>query len=225
MNARALSAMMRMVGRLMGRSLGLGACSAVLVLALATGAVAAATPDGHDRALAHRLDSKVSTFSTIVAQTGENSLIKGELKSCAPFQSKDPSKAFAAAFALLPALLVRLVDDYKPQMVDLVQTVSAMHPDAPVFREWLTALGKTYALILKLDNHGRKVDLCEATTVFLDKKSTAADYQRALGVSPILIGLVLQDTAGTTVSKLDPKMRAFFISAGISAKHAKTLTS
>ena len=95
----------------------------------------------------------------------------------------------------------------------------------PTSRQWLAALGKSYTLILKLDNHGRKVDLCKATTVLLDKSSTAADYQQALGVDPVLVGLVLQDTSGTTVSKLDPKMRAFFASAGIPAKHAKTLTS
>ena len=200
------------------------AAGIVLALPAAAGA-ASARPDAHDRALAAQLDAKVTTFGKVVAETGENSLIKGELKNCAPFKTKDPTKGFAAAFALLPALMVRLVDDYKPQITDLVQTVAAMHPDSPVFRKWATALGKSYSLVLKFDNHGAKIDLCHATTVILDKKSTAADYQRVLGVNPALVAELFQSPASQAVSTLDLQMRSFFVAAGLSAKHAKALTS
>jgi hypothetical protein len=204
------------------------ATAAAIVLALAaatTVGAAAAKPDAHDRALAAELNAKVTTFGAIVGQTGENSLIKGELKNCAPFKTKDPAKAFAAAFALLPALMVRLVDDYKPQITDLVHTVEAMHPDSPLFRKWAAALGKSYSLVLEFDNHGGKIDLCHATTVILDKTSTAADYQRALGVDPVLVARLFQSTASQTVTTLDPEMRSFFVAAGLSAEHAKALTS
>jgi hypothetical protein len=197
-----------------------------LALTVATTAGAApAKPDAHDRALAAQLNAKVGTFGNVVAQTGENSLIKGELKNCAPFKTKDPAKGFAAAFALLPALMVRLVDDYKPQITNLVRTVEAMHPDSPLFRKWATALAKAYSLVLKFDNHGGKIDLCHATTVILDKKSTAADYQSALGVNPALVAQLFQSAASQTVTTLDAEMRSFFIAAGLSAKSATTLTS
>jgi hypothetical protein len=198
----------------------------VLALAVATTAgAAAAKPDAHDRALAAQLNAKVTTFGAIVGQTGENSLIKSELKNCAPFKTKDPSKAFAAAFALLPGLMVRLVDDYKPQITDLVHTVEAMHPDSPLFRRWTAALGTSYSLVLEFDNHGQKIDLCRATTVILDQHSTAADYQRALGVNPALVAQLFQSTASATVTTLDQQMRSFFVAAGLSAKHATALTS
>ena len=179
-------------------------------------------PDARDRALAARLNAKVGTFSTVVAQTGENSLIKSELKDCAPFESKDPGKVFAAAFALIPALFVRVVDDYKPQLSDIVRTMTAMHPDSPLFRQWLAGQVKSYSLILEFDNHGRAIDLCQAVTVLLDKKSTAADFQRVLGVSPKLVAKAYSSGGDTS---LDPKMRAFLVAAGLSAKNAKTLTS
>ncbi|HEY4348823.1 MAG TPA: hypothetical protein VGM80_14660 [Gaiellaceae bacterium] len=195
-----------------------------LALAAAAGA-AAPKPDAHDRALAARLNAKVSTFANIVTQTGENALIKNELKDCAPFKSKDPGKAFAAAFALLPALLVRVVDDYKPQLTDITQTLAALHPDSPLFRKWASAVTQSYTLMLQFDNHGQKVDLCAAVTVFLAKSSTAADIQRVLGVDPKVVAKLFGSASSNTKSKLDPKMRAFFIAAGVPPKNAKTLTS
>ncbi len=200
--------------------------AALLALTAAGGALAvAARPDAHDRALAAQLNAKLATFAAVVAQSGENSLIKGELRNCAPFKTKDAGKAFAAAVALLPALMVRLVDDYKPQITELVQTVEALHPDSPLFRAWATALGKSYSLMLEFDNHGAKIDLCHATTVILDKRSTAADYRRALGINPLLVAELFQSAASQTVTTLDAKMRAFFLAAGLSASSAATLTS
>ncbi|HUY71016.1 MAG TPA: hypothetical protein VMV08_02160 [Gaiellaceae bacterium] len=38
------------------------------------------------------LKAKVTTFEALVGQTGENSLIKRELRNCAPFESKTPPR-------------------------------------------------------------------------------------------------------------------------------------
>ena len=184
-----------------------------------------ARPDAHDRTLAAQLNAKVATFGALVGQSGENALIKAELKHCAPFETKDPGKAFAAAFALLPALMVRLVDDYKPQLTELVQTVEAMHPDSPLFRRWAAALGRSYCARAQVRQSRDENRPLPATTVILDKTLTAADYRRALGIDPVLVAELFQSTSSQTVTTLDPQMRSFFLAAGLSAETAKTLTS
>jgi hypothetical protein len=138
---------------------------------------------------------------------------------------KDPSQAFAALFALAPALLVELVNDYGPELRDLRGTIAGMQPHSALFRKWTTAETAEFDLILQFDNHGKKIDLCEAATVMLDKKSTAADIHRVLGIDPILVAKLFTSSATSAATKLDPQMRAFFVAAGLSAKDAKTLTS
>ena len=58
--------------------------------------------------------------------------------------------------------LTEIVNDYGPQIRDLRATVVAMHPHSPLFRRWLTAEAQTFSLLLQFDNHGKKVDLCQA---------------------------------------------------------------
>lgn len=202
----------------------LTAALAVAAIAAAAALGAAPSPDAHDRALARQLDAKVQTFRKIAAQAGGSDELKQSLDRC-PLLKKDPGQAFAALFALLPALLTQIVNDYGPQIRDVQRTVSSMHPDAPLFRQWLRAENQSFALILRFDNHGKKIDLCEAATVMLDKKSTAEDIHRLLGIDPALIGLIFKSPASATLTKLNPRMRTFFVAAGISKADAKVLTS
>ena len=194
-----------------------------LSLAAATPALAATSrPDAHDRALAAQLDAKVSTFRAIAGTTGGSET--KTLNGCA-YLKKHPNQAFAAAFALLPALLAELVNAYKPELVDLQATLAGMHPDSALFTQWLSALGEDFSVILSFDNHGKKIDLCRAAVVMLDKKSTAADIHRVLGLDPRVIVKLFTDPVSAKLSKLDPKMKTFFVRAGLPAKDAATLTS
>lgn len=197
---------------------------AIALLALASGAARAAAPkpDHHDRVLAAKLNAKVATFRAIVGSTGSKT--QSSLNDC-PLVKKDPSQAFAVLFAAVPALLTQMVGEYKPQLVALRATLGSLHPDAPLFRQWITALGQSFDLLLQFDNHGKKVDLCRAATVMLDKHSTAADIHRVLGIDPLLVAKIFAGKLSTKVNKLNPRMRTFFIAAGLSKKNATTLTS
>jgi hypothetical protein len=194
--------------------------------AILAGPISAASPkpDAHDRALAARLDAKVQTFKKIAAKTAGGSSLQQSLDQCA-FMKKDPGQAFAALFALLPALLTQLVNDFRPQLQDIHRTVRGMDPHSALFKKWATAEGQSFALILRFDNHGKKVDLCEAATVMLDKKSTADDVHQVLGIDPALVAQLFQSPASATLTKLNPQMRTFFVAAGLSPAHAKALTS
>jgi hypothetical protein len=195
------------------------------IAAIAAGAAlgAAPRPDAHDRALARALDAKVKTFREIASQT-DNSDLKQSLDHC-PVVKKDPSQAFGAMVALLPALLAELVNDYGPELRGLRQTLVGMHPHSALFRKWTAAEAANFDVILQFDNHGKKIDLCEAATVMLDKKSTAADVRRVIGIDPSLIAKLFTSGSSSATTKLDPQMNAFFVAAGLSAKDAKTLTS
>jgi len=193
--------------------------------ALTAGAAlgAAPSPDSHDRALARALDAKVQTFREIAAQSDDSNL-KQSLDKC-PVIEKDPGQAFAAVFALLPALLIELVNDHGTEIRGLRGTFVGMDPHSALFRKWTAAEVSSFDLILQFDNHGQKIDLCEAATVMLDKKSTPADIHRVLGIDPSLLAQLFTSNASSAATKLDPQMRTFFIAAGLSAKDAKILTS
>jgi hypothetical protein len=198
------------------------ACAALTALALAgTADAAAARPDAHDRALAAALNAKVTTFRNIAAGTanGDDSLQK-----CAQFKN-DPQQALGAMFVLIPVFLTEIVNDYGPEIRDLHATVVAMRPHSPLFHRWLTAEGQTFSLLLQFDNHGKKVDLCRAAAVLLDKRSTDADIYRTIGIHTVLIGRLFGSTASETVNKLNPQMRTFFVAAGLKPADAKILTS
>jgi hypothetical protein len=198
------------------------ACVALTALALAgTAAAATLRPDAHDRALAAELNEKVTTFRNIAAGTenGGNSLQK-----CAQFKN-DPQQALGAVFVLIPVFLTQIVNDYGPEIRDLRGTVASMHPHSPLFARWLDAEGQTFSLLLQFDNHGKKVNLCQAAKVLLDQRSTDADIYRVIGIHTVLIGRLFGSTASQTVSKLNPQMRTFFVAAGLNPDDAKILTS
>ncbi len=195
----------------------------VLALALSAAAGAAAPrPDAHDRALAALLSAKVTTFKRLSA-TKDHSL-QTSLDRCT-FIKKNPKDAFAAVFALIPVVLIEAVDDYGPELGALRASIGAMHPDSSLFAEWLTGEGSDLSLILEFDNHGKKIDLCRAATVLLDKKTTAADIRRVLGIDPALLAKIFSSPVSSKLEKLNPRMRAFLIAAGVSRKNAATLTS
>jgi hypothetical protein len=194
-----------------------------LAAAVTTLASNAPAPDAHDRALAARLDAGVATLRKLAAPS--SSPPDNALKNCASLKGKGAEKQFEAAFAVAPVLLGELVHRFKPQLVSLQQTIEAIHPDSALFARWIVAFKQSLALTLEFDSHGKKVDLCRAATVILDKSSTPADWRRVVGFGPARFGKLLNSKAGATLTALDPKMRAFFVAAGISPQNAKTLTS
>lgn len=202
----------------------LAAVAALAALSAAAALGAGPSPDAHDRALAHRLDAKVQTFREIAAQKGGSASIKRSLDRC-PLLQKDPGQAFAALLSVLPALMTEVVNRYGPRLRGLERTINAMHPHSRLFASWLAAEGQSFALILRFDNHGKKVDLCKAAEVMLDKKSTAEDVHRVLGIDPSLIVALFQSPASATLTELNSRMRAFFVAAGLPAAHARALTS
>ena len=129
-------------------------------------------------------------------------------------------------FALLPVLVIELVNRYKPQLQDVKRTLDTIRPHADLFERWRRADAATLATILRFDNGGKKIDLCEAVTVLLDEKSGAKEYRDLLGIDPALVARLFQGTPGQkSLKTLNPKMRKFFVAAGLSPKTAKALTS
>jgi hypothetical protein len=196
---------------------------AALVLA---GAASAATlqPDSHDRMLVQQLAAKVASFKSVAATENDKSDI---LNRCSAFKN-DPAQAFAAAFVLLPALIVDIVNKYKPQLQDVRDTLAAMHPDSMLFEQWLHAESQSFDLLLQFDNHGKKIDYCKAAQVMLSKHATAADIRDVLGLDPALVaklfGSGAQD-ASAALKRLNPEMRKFFVAGGLTLRQATALTS
>ena len=79
-----------------------------------------------------------------------------------------------------------------------------MHPHSPLFRRWLAAEGQNFSLLLRFDNHGKKVDLCTAVKVLLDKTSTDADVYRVIGIHTALIGRLFGSTAVADPDEAQP---------------------
>jgi hypothetical protein len=209
----------------MSRQRSIPAGLTALVLAFALGAAAGAAapkPDAHDRALAEILSAKVTTFKQL-SGTNDHSL-QTSLERCT-FIKKNPKDAFAAIFALVPVVLIEAVDQYGPELRALRASIGGMHPDSPLFAQWLAAEGSDLSLILEFDNHGKRIDLCSAATLLLDKKTTAADVRRVLGIDPALLAKIFSSPVSSKLEKLNPRMRAFLIAAGVSRKNATTLTS
>ncbi len=210
----------------MSRHRGIAAAATVVAVVLglsAASAAAAPKPDAHDRALAAQLSEKVTTFKQLSSGTKDDSLEKS-LDRCA-FIKQHPKDAFAAIFALIPVVLIEAVNEYGPELRSLRSSIGAMHPDSPLFSQWLTAEGNDLSLILEFDNHRKKIDLCDAATLLLDKKTTAADVHRVLGIDPTLLGKIFSSPVSSKLEKLNPQMRSFLITAGISRKNAAALTS
>ena len=155
----------------------------VAVVALVAASVAAATtpkPDAHDRALAQQLAAKVESLKKLTATSNSgDDRITNELKGCKTL-GKTPADSFAVVFAMLPVLLIDIVNEIRPILIDIRDTIAGMHPHNAVFRRWLAAEGAGVDQILTFDNHGKKIDYCAAVKVMLAKSpSDAADPSRA----------------------------------------------
>jgi hypothetical protein len=199
---------------------------AVLIAALvAAGAAAASRPDAHDRALVHRVQAQANTFTVLASHAKSE---ETALQKCSFMKTKNASQAFAAAVAILPALVVQIVGEYKPQFTKLRRALAGMQPDSQLFANWIAAERQNLGLLLRFDNGGKPIDLCKAGEVMLSKSSTAADVRAALGIDPALVARLFssnQSGSQSTIARLNPKMRTFFVQAGLSAKAAKALTS
>ena len=180
-------------------------------------------PDAHDRALAARLNTGVATLRKL-AKPGAGA-INLKPKNCAALRNGTAGERFAAAIIVTPILVGEVVHHYKPQLVAVQQTIESIHPDSPLFTRWIAALKESFAQTLQFDTRGKKIDLCKAASVMLDKRSTPADWRRTVGFGPELVARAFNSKAQATLTALDPKMRAFLIAAGLSRQDAKTLTS
>jgi hypothetical protein len=211
----------------MGRLLAVLACALALGLAGAASA-AAPQPDAHDTALAQQLAARVQAFQTL-DKAGTNSSanrLQTTLQSCPDFK-RDPGKALGAVFALLPALLIDVVNQYRPQILELRATVAKMHPHAQLFSRWLDAEGQSLGLLLSFDNHGKKVDYCRAAHVMLEKNPSQKELKDVFGIDPALIAKIFSggsSNVSATLQKLNPQMRAFLVAAGVAPKTATALT-
>jgi hypothetical protein len=202
----------------------------VALLALLAASFAAAStpkPDAHDRALAQQLAAKVASLRKLTSTTnsGDDRITK-ELKGCKAL-GKTPADSFAVFFAMLPVLLIDLVNEIRPILLDIRNTLAGMHPHDAVFRRWLAAEGAGVGQILSFDNHGKKIDYCAAARVMLAKNPSDAQIRAVLGVEPAKIKSLVSGgstQASETVKKLNPQMRVFFIAAGVRRSVAIQLT-
>jgi len=202
----------------------------VVVLGLTAASVAAAatpTPDAHDRALAQQLAAKVVAIQKVAsASEGSDDKITNALKDCKGL-AKTPADGFAVVFAMLPVLLIDLVNQMRPLLLDVRSTIGAMHPHAALFQRWLAGERAEIDQILAFDNHGKKIDYCAAAKVMLAKKATDAQVQAVLGMPLSRIKALFSTTAsptGATLTKLNPQMRMFLIAAGVRRSVAVQLT-
>ncbi|MEI8105845.1 MAG: hypothetical protein WCH31_08410 [Actinomycetes bacterium] len=204
----------------------------VLTLTVAAAALLAATaqaapqPDSHDRALIVALGKKLETFESVSSSTSGDAKLKAQLDSCKAI-TKDPSTMFAAIVVLIPALLIDVVNQAKPQLVGLHSLLTGMDAHEPLFAQWLAAEAQEMELILRFDNHGKTIDYCKAAAVLLDKKSTPAELRAALGVDPSVVASLFASNSSALSAKLkrlNPQMRKFFIAAGLTSKAAAALT-
>lgn len=204
-----------------------------LLVAVAVGLVAASaaaatpTPDAHDRALARQLAAKAVELQKLatVSQGGDDRITKA-LRGCKGLGTS-PAESFGVVFAMLPVLLIEVVNEVRPQLLDVRATIGAMHPHATLFRRWLAAELASVDQILAFDNHGKKIDYCAAAKVMLAKNPSDAQVQAVLGIPRSRIKALFSggsSQASATVSKLNPAMRTFLIAAGVRRSVAVQLT-
>lgn len=196
------------------------------LMAASLAAAATPTPDAHDRALARQLAAKVVVLQKLAtASKGGDDRITKALEGCKGL-AKTPGESFAVVFAMLPVLLIDVVNQLRPLLLDVRATIGAMQPHAVLFRRWLTGQRAEIDQILAFDNHGRKIDYCAAAKVVLAKNMTDAQVQAVLGVplSRIKALFSASPPASSTVTKLNPQMRIFLIAAGVRRSVAVQLT-
>ncbi len=187
-------------------------------------APAGPAPEVHDRALVALLAAKVQTFREVALHTNASS--EPGLAGCTYLRTH-PDAAFGPAIAVLPALLIELVDRFRPELVSLDATLASLHPDASLLRQWAAAEHPALAQMLLFDNHGKPLNLCSVVTVLRQNTLNAEQVEQVLGISATRV-TPLFSTANQRQSKvlaaLDTRMRAFFVSAGLSAAETATLT-
>jgi len=122
-------------------------------------------------------------------------------------------------------VVAQAVDEFRPQLSDLRDTLAAMRADSPLFARWIAAQRSELALFLRFDDHGKKVDVCSALTVMLGRSSTPAEVKRVLGIDPSLVAALYGSRSSATLDAIDPMMRTFFVAAGLPRPDAKELTS
>jgi hypothetical protein len=200
----------------------------VLLIVVAAGVLAgtaagARTPDGHDRALMARLEAKVQLYAGLGSSTAA---ADSKVKQCA-FVKQDPSKEFAASFAVVPVYLIEFVTKFKGPFLDIQRTLVSMHPHDDLFRRWVAAERAEVSFLLRFDNGGKAVDVCKAAQLLMQKQPPPAEVRAVLGIDPALVPQAFLRALPTKspLSKLNPPMRVFLIAGGVSKKHAEQLTS
>lgn len=194
------------------------------LVAVSAAAAVTSRPDAHDRAIAHALAAKVAQLEKVTkASNLTDERIKKQVAACKGI-GKTPADSFAVVFAMLPVLLIEVVNEVRPQLVDLRTTIDGWHPHSDLFRRWLDAEKATFDQILAFDNHGKKIDICAAAKVMLAKKPTDAQITAVLGISPTQLKALFSSSTSKTVDKLNPAMRTFLLAAGIPRAVAVKLT-
>jgi hypothetical protein len=193
---------------------------------VAASAAAAATPppDAHDRAIAGQLAAKVVELQkvTTTSHTDEDRVTKA-LKGCKGL-GKTPAQSFGVVLAMLPVLLIDVVNQIRPQLLELRTTIAAWHPHAKLFQQWLDAERASFDQILSFDNHGKQIDVCAAVKVMLAKNPSDARVKAVLGIAPSRIKALFSSPASKAITKLNPPMRRFLIAAGVKRAVAVDLT-
>jgi hypothetical protein len=190
-------------------------------------AAAPSKPDAHDRAIAQRLAAEVIALRKLAtAADGGDERITKALEGCTGL-GKTPGESFAVVFAMLPVLLIDVVNEIRPLLLRARTSIDALDPHAALFKRWLAALRVNLDLMLALDNPGKKIDYCAAAKTLLAKNATDAQITAVLGVSQARIKALFSKQAaqaGSTVKKLNPQMRVFLIAAGVPRGIAVQLT-
>lgn len=161
------------------------------------------------------------------ASKGSDDKITKALKDCKGL-TNTPGDSFAVVFAMLPVLLIDVVNQLRPLLLEVRAAISAMRPHAVLFQRWLTAERAEVDQILGFDNHGKKIDYCAAAKVMLAKSATDAQVQAVLGIPLAKIKALFSTTSspdGVTLEQLNPQMRRFLIAAGVRRSVAIQLTT
>jgi hypothetical protein len=190
---------------------------------LAGTAAGARSPDGHDRALMARLETKVQLYAGLGSSSAA---ADSKVKQCA-FVKQDPSKEFAASFALVPVDVIESVTKLKRPLLDMQRTLVSIKPHDDLFRRWVSAERAELAFLLRFDNGGKAIDVCKAAQLLMQKQPPPAEVRAALGIDPALVpqAFLRALTTKSPLSKLNPPMRAFFSAGGVSKKNAEHLTT
>lgn len=224
------------------------ALSAIVAGLASTVAESAATaPDPHDRVLAEALDTRVAVFRDIDTKAF-GSTITHAFRGCVALekgviaQKKNVGAALsgvlASALDLSLPLTIDLADRYRSQLSALRTALKAMHPDSPLFAEWLSAELRSVGFILEFHTTGQPPDACAAATYMqslAEKSKTAmtsalAGFRRQVGIGldqyeALAPELYSNRDPAEALSKLAAKIEAFFVAAGLSSQDAAVISS